>query len=69
MRSLTERKWNSDNSIKHLPTQQSLEVIDLNKTYVIKEETAATSTTHTSKKPPQGGALSKIKRQSITLQS
>ena len=72
-RSLTERKWNSDNSIKHLPTQQSLEVIDLNKTYIIKEETATTSTTHTSvyaaKKPPQGGALSKIKRQSVTLQS
>ena len=48
-------------------------MIDLNKTYVIKEEMAATSTTHPSvhaaKKPPQGGALSKIKRQSVTLQS
>ena len=62
------RKWNSD---KHLPTQQSLEVINLNKTYVIKEEMAATSTTHTSKKPAQVGALSKIKgvRQSVTVQS
>lgn len=70
------RKWNSNGSVKPPPTRQNLELIDLNRTYVIKEDmavpaTPTTSTFTSGKKPSQVGALSKLKgvRRSTPLQS
>ena len=62
--------------MSHPPTRQGLELIDLNKTYVEKEDmtvtaTPTTSTYASSKKLAQVGALSKLKtvRRSTPLQS